>query len=234
MIHPKKFFCILILGISMTAFAERTTIWFMGDSIAPASKDGKTPKVSLAWYLQQSSRPNIKVENCVVKSSDAKSFRDKGYWKIMLKSMKSGDFLLIHFNYNEQTVSKANVSEAQTAYRDNLLFYIQEARAAGIKPLLVTPLYVPVYQKGRPVKTPNVHTEECRRVAKEQQVPLIDLSRISFDRISSMGQEKTKTIYNQTKKGDSPNLNAKGVKMAAVWLIKDTKQQMLELADLFY
>lgn len=224
----KNFFCILLLGISMTALAERHSIWFMGDSISNNSR------VNITGVLQESCRPEIKVENCVVKGANAKSFREQGYWEIMLKSMKSGDFLLIHFNYAKQSSSKPNVSETETACRDNLLSYIREARAAGVKPVLITPMYVPVFKNGRPVHTPDAYSEECRRVADEQQVSLLDLNKISFSRIEAMGEKKSKKIYDPADNNNSADLNPIGIKMIAKWLIADAKNQMLELAELFY
>src|SRR5258708_25737024 len=71
--------------------------------------------------------------------ASTKTFREQGLWERSLETKP--DYMLIQFGHNDME-SKDHLPRQTTMpeYEANLRRYVQEARAAGIKPVLVTPL----------------------------------------------------------------------------------------------
>ena len=71
--------------------------------------------------------------------ASTKTFREQGLWERSLQTKP--DYMLIQFGHNDME-SKDHLPRQTTMaeYEANLRRYVDEARAAGIKPLLVTPL----------------------------------------------------------------------------------------------
>jgi len=251
----KKCFSILLLGISLTIFAENkpVTIWMIGDSITQTYKPQLAPLAGIGQALPQFCKPGVKVANRAVSGKSTKSFRDLGYWKPAIDGIKKDDYLLIKFGHNDQKKKKPKVyAEAKTAYRENLTTFIKEARAKGAHPVLITSMCRRVFnKKGDLRRSLKDYPKYCRLVAKEQNVPLIDLNNISFAKISAMSKDESKKLYNHLPKNskypywnkksrknknghiDNSHLNLNGAKIVAGWLVNDAKKQKLKLAKLF-
>lgn len=85
-------------------------------------------------------------------------------------------------------------------YEVNLRQYVTEARAAGIKPVLVTPLTRQYFEADGKIHSDQTeHSETMRRVAKEMKVPLIELQNESIAFLEK-GGEQAGHLYEITKK----------------------------------
>ena len=248
----KKIIILLILGNSLIVFAKNkeVTIWIIGDSLFQTYKPSLAPLAGIGQMLQPFCKPNVKVKNCAKGGTSTKSFRESGYWEKVIKEIKKGDYLLIQFGHNDQKKSSIKrYAEAKTAYRNNLSEFIKETKAKEANPVLITSMCRRRFKKDKLVHTLRDYPKYCRLVAKEQNVPLIDLNKISFTQIGVMGKEKSKELYNHIPEGskytywtinkgkkshkDNTHLNLYGAKIVAGWLVDDAKKQQLELAKLF-
>lgn len=251
----KKYFVLLLLGISLTILAENkpVTIWMIGDSITQTYKSYQAPLAGIGQALPEYCKPGVKIENHAVSGTSTKSFCDRGYWKPVIAGIKKGDYLLIKFGHNDQKRSKPKVyAEAKTAYRKNLTKFVKAAKSKGAHPVLITSMCRRVFdKKGNLRHSLKDYPKYCRIVAKEQNIPLIDLNNISFTKISAMSKEESKKLYNHVppnskypywnkkSKGnpqghiDNSHLNLNGARIVAGWLVDDAKKQKIELAKLF-
>jgi len=253
----KKHLSILLLGISLTMLAEnnKVTIWMIGDSITQTYQKRLAPLAGIGQALPKYCKPGVKVENRAVSGTSTKSFQDRGYWKAVEEGMKKGDYLLIKFGHNDQKKNRPAIyAEAKTLYRENLIKFIKAARAKGAHPVLISSMVRRIFyrsgaNKGKLRPSLKDYPKYCRLVAKEHNVPLIDMNNISFSNISKMSHEESKKLYNhvpgdskytywnkKTKgKGrvDNSHLNLNGAKIVAGWLVEDAKKQKLNLAELF-
>jgi DNA sulfur modification protein DndE len=253
----KKCFSILLLGVSLTMLAEnkKVTIWMIGDSITQTYPKRLAPLAGIGQAMPQYCKPGVKIENRAVSGMSTKSFCSRGFWKPVEEGMKKGDYLLIKFGHNDQKKKKPEMyTDPKTTYKENLIAFIKAARAKGAHPVLITSMCRRVFyrsgaKKGTLRRSLGGYPKNCRVVAKEQNVPLIDLNNISFENINKMSHEDSKKLYNhvpgdskytywnkKTKgKGrvDNSHLNLSGAKIVAGWLVDDAKKQKLELAKLF-
>ena len=155
---------LLTVGMPVEAKKKVHTI---GDStMANYPTDGSTDKRGWAQMLQQFfNKDNILVNNRGKSGASSKSFyKEAAYWPTLVTggsdAMQAGDFLLIQFAHNDEKNGGADgdvvkqyytnkgdaASAASTDYRgttasgtykDYIRKYINEAKAMGVKPIVV-------------------------------------------------------------------------------------------------
>src|SRR3984885_143410 len=79
----------------------------------------------------------VQVINLALNGRSLKSFRDEGAWAPALAAKP--DYILIQFGHNDGPgKGPERETDPRTTYRANLIRYIDEARAAGAKPVIAT------------------------------------------------------------------------------------------------
>src|ERR1700729_2045488 len=95
--------------------------------------------------FRSSLSPEVQVANLALNGRSSKSFRDEGAWAPALAAKP--DYILIQFGHNDSPgKGLERETDPQTTYRANLARYVDEARAAGAKPVLVTSIVRRVFQ----------------------------------------------------------------------------------------
>src|SRR5580658_880569 len=136
--------------------------------------------------------PLVDCVNMAHGGASTKTYRADGYWAKALASKP--DYMLIQFGHND--MESADHLPRQTTiaeYEQNLRGFVNEARAAGTHPILVTPLTRRYFGPDGKIHSDLLpHADTMKRVATSMKVPLIDLQSESityFDKIGpSAGQ----------------------------------------------
>lgn len=131
--------------------------------------------------------PQIGCVNTAHGGASTKTFRADGHWAESLAVHP--DYLLIQFGHNDME-SPDHLPRQTTLpeYEANLRRYIDEARAAGIHPILVTPITRRYYEADGKIHSDLLtHAAITRRVAASMHVPLIDLQRESITYLDRVG-----------------------------------------------
>jgi len=166
----------------------------------------------------------------------SESFRREGRWTNAL-ALK-GDYYLIQFGHNNEP-GKPGRSTDMPTFVSNMVSYVEEARAVGAKPVLVTPLTRRQWDKDHPGKIKSSlapYALEVRKIAAEKNVPLIDLQARSIELCQSLGPEKclefspTKTNADGTAGYDGTHLNEKGHVLFARLVVDELRKAAPELA----
>jgi lysophospholipase L1-like esterase len=128
---------------------------------------------------------------------------------------KKPDYILIQFGHNDShTPDKPEATDAQTTYREYLRRYIDEARAIGARPILVTPMCRRKFDAGGRIKNDLLrYAEAMKAVAAEKKVPLVDLNASSVELCNQLGPEGSQALANDP--SDSTHFNAKGAEEMA-------------------
>ena len=120
-----------------------------------------------------------------------KSYRAEGSWDVALAEMKTPGYVrtyvLIQFGHNDQPGKPGRSTDLATEFPANLRRYVAEARAAGAIPILVTPLTRRYFKDGQITRDLDPWSDAVRAVAKEMNVPLVDLNARSAAIIQAMG-----------------------------------------------
>jgi lysophospholipase L1-like esterase len=133
--------------------------------------------------------------------ASTKTFREQGLWERSLQTKP--DYMLIQFGHNDLE-SRDHLPRQTTMveYEANLRRYVEEARAAGIKPVLVTPLTRRFFEADGKIHSDlTAHAETMKRIAAEMKVPVIDLQRDSIAYLDGVGEKAGNTLA-ITKKDD--------------------------------
>jgi lysophospholipase L1-like esterase len=119
------------------------------------------------------------------------NYRAEGSWAIALAEMKSGGFkdsyVLIQFGHNDQPGKPGRSTDLATEFPQNLAAYVAEVRAAGAKPVLVTPLTRRGFKNGQLDNDLAPWAAAIRKVATELNVPLVDLYARSQEAVQALG-----------------------------------------------
>ena len=139
------------------------------------------------------------------------SFIKEGSWQKVLDDKP--DYVLIQFGHNDQPGHGADrETDPQTTYKQNMTRYVDEARAAGIKPVLVTSLSRRQWGSDHHIhSTLEPYAEAVKEIAAEKNVPLIDLHWRSIEVYESLREEACKIISPPKDGGyDGTHLNKYG------------------------
>src|SRR5258705_994895 len=133
--------------------------------------------------------------------ASTKTFREQGLWERSLQTKP--DYMLIQFGHNDlESKDRLPRQTTMPEYEANLRRYVEEARAAGIKPVLVTPLTRRYFEADRKIHSDlTAHAETMKQVAAEMNVPVIDLHQDSIAYLDRVGEQAGNTLA-ITKKDD--------------------------------
>lgn len=202
-----KKYIILTFLITTICFAQKTTLYCIGDSTMANKKDPeRNPEHGWAQVLQPLFKENIVVVNKAVNGRSTKSFINEKRWDSIYKNLKKGDYVFIEFGHNDQKIEDSTrYTNPHTAYRHNLIRFVKESREKGAIPVLLTSISRRNFnEKGVLVPTHGDYPLETRLVAQEYKVPFIDLEYYTEKLEQSFGPEKSKQLHLHFKAGENP------------------------------
>jgi lysophospholipase L1-like esterase len=119
------------------------------------------------------------------------NYRAEGSWDIALREMRTDGYdatwVLVQFGHNDQPGKPGRSTDLATEFPANLRRYVEEIRAAGAQPVLLTPLVRRQFQHGRLIDDLAPWADAIRKVAADMQVPLVDLHARSRDAVQGAG-----------------------------------------------
>ena len=163
--------------------------------------------------FRSSFAPELEVVNLAKNGRSSKSFRDEGLWAPAMTG--HADFILIQFGHNDGPGKGPDrETDPGTTYRDNMKRYVEEARAAGAQPVLVTSIVRRNFTAGGKFEPDTLvpYVEAVRALAKEQKVPLIDLYDLTRAQAEALGPDGCAEIDARLPDGkrDHTHLGPKG------------------------
>lgn len=120
--------------------------------------------------------------------ASTKTYREEGLWDHALATKP--DYMVIQFGHNDHvTEQHLDRQVPLPQYTENLKRFITEARVAGIKPVLVTPLTRRFFSSDGTIHSDlTEYCEAMRGVAREMKVPLIELQNESIAYLDKVGE----------------------------------------------
>lgn len=207
-----------------------TTVVIVGDSTV-ASYDPALALRGWGQILQAWARPGIEVRNRAVSGTSSKSFRDQGLWARALQDKPA--YVFIQFGHNDIGPDPNRHTDPDTTYRQNLKQYIEETRAVGATPILVTPPVRRVYKNGKLVHERLLpYVQAMAAVGAEMNVPVIPLYNDSFAYYALLSQEEAQKRV--APKADDPvHFNEVGASLLAADLLDHLSRVEPAAAGLF-
>lgn len=170
----------------------------------------------------------------------SRSFVNEGHWSPAL-ALKP-DYILIQFGHNDQPgKGPERETDPQTTYLEFMGRYVDEARAAGAKPVLVTSMTRRRFTPEGKIRSDLVpYVEAVKQLAKDKNVPLVDLHARSIELLNEMGPTKAEALdpppapstqpSTQPARPDKTHLTPEGARLMAGLVAAELKKVVPELA----
>lgn len=127
------------------------------------------------------------------------SYRAEGSWAKVMDELKrnsefASTYVLIQFGHNDQPGKPGRLTDLATEFPANLRQYVEEVKATGAKPVLITPLTRRSFQNGKLTNNLEPWADATRAVAAEKGVPLLELNADSVSAVQTMGPMEANTL----------------------------------------
>ena len=199
----------IMLGSAPLLISQQrpVTIFLAGDSTMAGKLPEKRPETGWGEMLGSHFKGGIvTVDNRAQNGRSTKTFLSEGKWKTIIDDLKKGDYVFIQFGHNDSSKDKGERYTSPDDYRRNLIRFIWDVRTKEATPVLLTPVMRRRFDKdGKFYDTHGEYPDIVRTIAREYDVPLIDMQRMSEAVIVKYGVEGSKKLFLQLKPGESPN-----------------------------
>lgn len=201
---------LLLIAVLIPFFGFQTKknsprIFIAGDSTAQTYDSSKTVMRGWGQCLQTYLTDKIEVVNKAKAGRSTKSFLDEGRWAEIVGMLDKNDWVMIQFSHND-TSKKPERHASPIDFRNNLIRFINDVRAKKANPVLVTSIVMRTFQNGNLVDDRlKSYPGIMRQVAREYNVPLLDINQRTRDMILRMGDEASKSLYMWIEPGIDPS-----------------------------
>jgi lysophospholipase L1-like esterase len=202
-----KFKWIILLLILTASCSTQITLYTIGDStMANKPEPGKNPERGWGQMLQPYFTDAVIVDNRAVNGRSTRSFIVEKRWDSIYNVLKKGDYVFIQFGHNdEKEADPKRYTSPHSSYRNNLIRFVEDSRKKGAHPVLLTSIVRRNFnESGTLIDTHGDYPLETRLVAKELNVPLIDLQYFTELMEESYGVEGSKQLHLHFKPGENP------------------------------
>ena len=159
----------------------------------------------------------------------------------MIDNVQEGDYVFIQFGHNDEVKEKVGSYTTPDEFKANLTRYVTETRNKKGTPILLTPVARRKFdENGKIVGTHDQYSALVRDIAKQLNVPLIDLDLKSQELLQQFGPETSKLLFLQLQPGEHPNypqgkednthFSELGARKMAQLVLADIRALNLELA----
>jgi len=236
---------IIIVVALLTAFAlppkKKITVWLIGDSTMSVKETKTYPETGWGMPFVYFFDSTVKVDNRAQNGRSTRTFMQENRWQPVVDALQEGDYVFVQFGHNDEVSTKKSYT-TEEEFKKNLVKYITDTRSKKAIPVLLTPVARRLFDSLGNVKgTHDVYAQIVRNVAKENNVPLIDLDKKGQELLQALGVEKSKLLFNQLAPGEHPNypqgkednthFNELGARMIAQIVLKEIKELHLELVE---
>ena len=204
-----------VLLMSFIVKPKPVKVYLIGDStVADYTLDEgylqkKYPITGWGQVFQQFlKKDSLKKLNRLIKSDSAlvidkakggrstRTFFEEGRWKEVLSTLEKNDLVLIQFGHNDAAKDKPERYVDIPGYKDFLRMYVNETRAKGAVPILITPVTRNYpWKDGKLGSAHGEYPQAVKDVAKELNAPIIDLTSLSVSFFTTKGNEFVSKHY---------------------------------------
>ncbi len=225
---------------------KNVTIYSIGDStMADKPNPEVNPERGWCQILPSFLNENVTLENHAVNGRSSRSFIAEKRWQKVYNKLKKGDYVFIQFGHNDQKEnSPKRYTNPNTAYRNNLIKFIKETQEKEANPVLFTSIVRRNFNSDSTlVDTHGNYPLQVRLIAKEYNIPLIDLQYLTEKLEESHGVEASKKLhlhyapneisYYPKGKIDNTHLSILGATEVTKLAIKELKEKIKPFHNFF-
>ena len=216
---------------------DRPTIFLCGNSTV-VDQDNE-PWASWGQMIPRFFTDGVCFANYAESGERTDTFLAAGRLKKLLTQMKAGDWIFLEFGHNDQKL-KGPGKGAFYSFMTSLKVFVDEARARGAHPVLVTPTCRRSFDaEGHIINTHEDYPEAMRFLAARENIPLIELNEMTRTLYEALGVDASKGAFVHYPAGtypgqrnaleDNTHFNPYGAYQIAKCVIEGMKQLDLPL-----
>lgn len=239
---------VVLFPVARAKAAQRVkvtpTLFIVGDSTAHVNGNPKYgAKKRVGWgseFAGYFDPAKIRVVNAAAAGRSSRTFMREGKWKAVLQQLKPGDFVLIQFGHNDpggvgtgkdrgslhgignqiQRV-KHKSGSVETVHTFGWYFrkYVADTRAKGATPIILTVTPRNIWTNGKPEEGLGHYREWATEVARQEHVPLVDISKVVSEQYAKLGRKKVSAFFPL----DHTHTDLQGAKFVAYWTLAGLK-----------
>lgn len=192
---------------SPASAARKPVIYVAGDSTAALSPQKLHPQAGWGQALPVFLSGAFTVEDRAKAGASSKSYIEvENRLAPIAAAIRPGDFLLISFGHNDAKSDEPRHTDPATTFPEYLTRYVDVARKAGARPVLVTPVERRRFDAaGKPYTSHGDYPQAMRDLGARIKVPVVDLTAESLALWGRLGPEGTKKCFLWLDAGASPN-----------------------------
>jgi lysophospholipase L1-like esterase len=217
---------------------DAITVFLAGDSTV--TDQPREPWAAWGQMLPRFFKAGVAVANHAESGEALRSFLGARRLDKIFSQVRPGDYVFIQFGHNDQKDRRPGAG-AFTTYQELLERYVKEARLHGALPVLMTSMHRRTFNaEGTITNSLGDFPEAVRRVARAQDVPLIDLNAMSKPFYEALGPEASKRAFvhypagslpgQQADLKDDTHFNAYGAYELARCVVEGIRASKLDLA----
>jgi len=215
-------------------------VFIVGDSTA---RNG----LNLGWgdhFAHFFDTSRINVANRAIAGRSSRTYINEGHWTDVLAQMKPGDYLLLQMGHNDggdlggakprgtlkgigdesqdvpqTTGPMAGKTETVHSYGWYLRKYIDEAKAKGVHPILLTVTIRNIWKDGH-IERDMGYTGFIHQVADQEHIPVADMATVEADKLEPLGPEKVALLFPK----DHTHTSPEGAEIAASSVVDALRQ----------
>ncbi|MFA9370187.1 MAG: rhamnogalacturonan acetylesterase [Labilibaculum antarcticum] len=226
-----------VISIEITPSDSALTIFLCGDSTVVDQEN--EPWCSWGQIIPCFFSDDVCFANYAESGETTSGFIARRRLEKLLTQVKPGDYVFVEFGHNDQK-EKGEGKGAYLNFTDRLKDFVAEAREKGAIPVFVTPTQRRSFNdEGKIIDTHGDYPDAMRKLASEENVPLIDLHSYTRTFYEAMGVENSvnafvhypaNTFPNQEKAlKDNTHFNPFGADQIAKCVVYGMKQIHLPL-----
>ena len=223
---------------------NKIKIWLIGDSTMCTYEPNRAPLTGWGMPFVHFFDTSVVIKNMAKGGRSTRTFLNENRWQPIVDSLNEGDYVLIQFGHNDEAKEPQYAARYTSVpdYKINLIKFITETRAKKATPIIITPVTRMKFDKeGKQHETHVAYTIACYEIAKQMNVPLIDLDKNSRELVQQFGADNAKLLFMQLAPGEHPNypdgqkdnthFNEYGARRIAELVLAGLKENNIELAE---
>jgi lysophospholipase L1-like esterase len=232
----------LVILLAFLSFDKKSIkVWMAGDSTMSIKQEKSYPETGWGMPFAHFFDSTVTVDNRAKNGRSTGTFIKEGLWQGIIDNVQEGDYVFIQFGHNDEVKEKASYT-TPGEFEANLSRFVRETREKKGNPILLTPVTRRQFDSTGNIKeTHEMYSKIVRVLARQLNVPLIDMDRKSQELLQQLGPETSKLLFVQLQPGEHPNypngkidnthFNELGARLMAQLVLKEIKAMNLELAE---
>jgi lysophospholipase L1-like esterase len=184
---------------------KKVRIFMAGDSTMSIKETKAYPETGWGMPFVYFWDSTVTIINRAKNGRSTKTFLSEGLWNSIYREASEGDYVFIQFGHNDESPDKKERYATPDTFKMNLTRFVRDTREKKAIPVLLTPVSRRKFKEGHAIQTHEAYSALTKEVAEKEKTLFIDLDDKSRRLYEEFGEEASKLLFLQLRRGEHPN-----------------------------